>query len=89
MPVIEAMAAGTVVLCSDRGALPEVAGGAAELFDADDVDALADLILRIDEDSPLCENLRARGLEHSASFSWSKCAEQHCAAYRTAMNLPR
>lgn len=89
MPVIEAMAAGTVVLCSDRGALPEIAGGAAELFDADDVDALADLILRVDEDSALCENLRTRGLEHSASFSWAKCAEQHCAAYRKAMNLPR
>jgi len=89
MPVIEAMAAGTVVLCSDRGALPEVAGGAAELFDADDTEGLAALILRIDEDSALCENLRARGLKHSSSFSWRKCAEQHCAAYRQAMSLPQ
>ena len=30
------MAAGTPVLCTDRGALPEVAGGAARIFDADD-----------------------------------------------------
>lgn len=89
MPVIEAMAAGTAVLCSDRGALPEVAAGAAELFDADDVDGLAELILRVDGDSSLCENLRARGLEHSASFSWGRCAEQHFQAYRQALTLPR
>ncbi|PCJ53649.1 MAG: glycosyl transferase family 1 [Planctomycetota bacterium] len=89
MPVIEAMAAATVVLCSDRGALPEVAGGAAELFDADDVDGLAELLLRVDQDSTFCENLTAKGLQHSASFSWSKCAEQHCAAYSKAMSLPR
>lgn len=89
MPVIEAMAAGTVVLCSDRGSLPEIAGGAAELFDADDVEGLAELILRIDADSTLCENLRARGLEHSASFTWRRCAEQHFQAYRQALHLPR
>lgn len=89
MPVIEAMAAGTVVACSDRGALPEVAAGAAELFDADDVEGLAALLLRIDEDEQLCENLRARGLEHSASFSWQRCAAEHVAAYRQAMSLPR
>ncbi len=89
MPVIEAMAAGTVVACSDRGSLPEISAGAAELFDADDVDALAQLLLRIDADSTLCENLRERGLQHAANFTWQKCATQHCEAYRQALKLPR
>ena len=40
MPVLEAMAAGTPVLTSNRSALPEVAGDAAILVDPEDTEAL-------------------------------------------------
>ena len=89
MPLIEAMAAGTVVLSSDRGALPEVGADAAKFFSPDDVDALAELLQVIDGDAALCENLRSRGFERAADFSWQQCAQQTLAAYRTAATLDR
>jgi glycosyltransferase involved in cell wall biosynthesis len=89
MPLIEAMAAGTVVLSSNRGALPEVGGDAAQFFDPDDIDGLAQLLLRIEGDLALGENLRARGLQRAADFSWTKCAQQTLAAYRNAATISR
>jgi len=89
MPVIEAMAAGTPVLCSNRAALPEVAGGAAVLFEPDDVEGLASLLQHIDSDDTACENLRRLGIEHARHFSWPRCANETMAAYRRAIELPR
>ena len=89
MPVVEAMAAGTPVLCSDRGALPEVAGGAALLVDADDEARLCALLLEVDSDPALCETLRGRGLARAADFDWDDCADRTWQAYRTALALPQ
>jgi glycosyltransferase involved in cell wall biosynthesis len=89
MPLIEAMAAGTMVLSSNRGALPEVGGSAAKFFDPDDVEGLAQLLQHVDEDEALCENLRSRGFARAADFSWQGCAQQTLAAYRTAASLNR
>lgn len=69
LPVIEAMALGTPVLTSDRGALAEVAGGAALLVDPEDVGAIADGIARLDRDDALVTALRTRGLERARAFS--------------------
>lgn len=87
MPVLEAMAAGTPVLCSARGALPEVAGGAALLFDPDDAPGLASLLARVDTDEDLCQNLGASGRARAAPFTWQRCAEETLAAYRMACTL--
>jgi glycosyltransferase involved in cell wall biosynthesis len=89
MPVLEAMAAGTPVLCSNRAALPEVAGGAAVLFEADDVDGLSELLQHIDADDTACENLRRLGIERSSQFSWPRCARETLAAYHQAAELPK
>jgi len=88
MPVLEAMAAGTPVLAAARGALPEVAGGAALLFDPDDVEGLAELLRRVDGDPALCETLAARGRRRAADFSWERCARETVAAWRRALELP-
>ncbi|HEX9793012.1 MAG TPA: glycosyltransferase family 1 protein [Planctomycetota bacterium] len=88
MPVLEAMAAGTPVLCSHRGALPEVAGGAARLFDPDDDDGLAGLLQEIDQDAALRDTLRAAGRERARPFTWERCAGETLQAYRNALELP-
>lgn len=89
MPVLEAMGAGTPVLCSDRGALPEVAGEAARLFDPDDEETLAEWLQRLDGDASEREGMRRAGLERARGFTWQRCVEETLAAYARAMEVPR
>ena len=79
-PVLEAMALGTPVLCSDRGALPEVAGDAAVVRPptVDDwADALAELVGRRDE-------LVARGRRRAERFTVAASGAALATAYRLA-----
>jgi len=84
LPVLEAMACGAAVICSDVACLPEVAGDAALLFAPDDQEALEQAILRLAEDEPFRQVLIARGLERARSFSWAQCAAQVLAALEAA-----
>jgi glycosyltransferase involved in cell wall biosynthesis len=82
MPVLEAMAAGTPVICSDSSALPEVAGDAALLVDATSVEAIAGALRRLIDDPELRSKLAARGLSRASGFSWQKAVERTWAVYR-------
>lgn len=77
LPVIEAMACGTPVAASRRGALAEVAGDAAVLFDPIDPKAIAAAVLRAAGDP----SLRARGLHRAAGFTWERAARAHHDVY--------
>jgi glycosyltransferase involved in cell wall biosynthesis len=85
LPVLEAMACGTPVVCSNTSSLPEVAHNAALLIDPLDVDALTDALRRVLSDPALAANLRARGLTQAARFSWARAAEETRAVYRRVM----
>ena len=68
LPALEAMAAGTPVVASNRAALPETCGDAALLVDPDDPDALAGELLRVIGDDELSATLRGRGFERARKF---------------------
>ena len=93
LPVLEAMACGTPVVCSNTSSLPEVAGdpsagsgqAAALLVDPLDVDALTDALRRVLSDPALATELRGRGLAQAARFSWARAAEETLAVYRRVM----
>ncbi len=76
LPVLEAMACGTPVVCSNASSLPEVAGDAALLVDPKDTDALAGALRRIVTDEGLRRMLVERGLERVQQFSWRRCAQE-------------
>lgn len=82
LPVLEAMACGAPVVCSNTSSLPEVAGDAALLVDPLDVDALAAALARVLQDPALREQMRARGLAQAARFSWERAARETLAVYR-------
>jgi glycosyltransferase involved in cell wall biosynthesis len=85
LPVLEAMARGVPVACSNASSLPEIAGEAALLFDPHDQDAIAQALLELLADSALRARLRARGLERAGSFTWERTAKLTLASYARAL----
>ncbi|MBI2911185.1 MAG: glycosyltransferase family 4 protein [Chloroflexi bacterium] len=86
LPPLEAMAWGAPVLCSDRTSLPEIVGDAGLLFDPEDQAGLARLVQSTLADEPLRQDLRRRGREQAARFTWHRCADETMAAYATAIS---
>jgi alpha-1,3-rhamnosyl/mannosyltransferase len=74
MPVLEAMAAGIPVACSDIPPLREVAGDAALLFDPSDDDAVATALDRIASDETLRRELARAGPLRARAFTWDRAA---------------
>ena len=70
LPVLEAQAIGTPVVCSDRGGLPEAAGDAALVVPLEEPAALGDALVRVLSDGALAEGLRSRGRERARAFTW-------------------
>jgi glycosyltransferase involved in cell wall biosynthesis len=84
LPVLEAMACGAPVVCSAVSSLPETAGDAALLVDPTDVDALAAALARVLLEPDLAADLRARGFEQAARFTWDRTAAETLSIYRQA-----
>ncbi len=89
LPILEAMACGRAVACSNTSAMPEVADGAGILFDPHSVDEIE----RAMSDILLDPELRARkerlGLQRAASFSWQKSARATLDVYREVVEERR
>ena len=78
---LEAMACGTPVVCANASSLPEVVGDAALLVAPDNVTGWANALWRVLADAPLRAELRARGLQRAALFSYEKAARETVAIF--------
>jgi glycosyltransferase involved in cell wall biosynthesis len=81
LPPLEAMACGCPVAASNAGAIPEVCGDAAVLFDPTDVEAIAAAMLEADGRR---DELREKGLARAAHYTWEETARRHEDVYRAA-----
>lgn len=72
LPILEAMACGTPVICSDAAAMPEVAGGAARLVPPRSVEAWTEAIDSVLSDPETRRRMSSDGLRQAAGFSWWK-----------------
>jgi glycosyltransferase involved in cell wall biosynthesis len=88
LTVLEAMACGVPVVCSNKGSLPEVAGQAAILVQPSDVVGLSEALKRVLLDPRTARDMRRRGLERARTFTWDQTARQTLDAYRLAMTPP-
>ena len=81
IPVLEAMACGVPVVTADNSSLPEVAGEAALLVPATEVEALAQAIYRLYTEPELREECRQRGFLQAQKFTWAEAARKLAAVY--------
>jgi glycosyltransferase involved in cell wall biosynthesis len=84
IPLVEAMACGCPVITSSAPACPEVVGDAALVVDPDDVEGLADAMLRVVREPGLVADLRERGQVRARRFSWHDSARRLLAELRRA-----
>ena len=82
LPPLEAMSHGCPVVCSNAGPIPEVVGDAGMYFDPTDVEDLRTALERVVTTVELRANLRERGFQRIALFSWDKCATETAKIYR-------
>jgi glycosyltransferase involved in cell wall biosynthesis len=81
LPILEAMACGRAVACSNTSAMPEVADGAGLFFNPHSVEdikrSMADILL----DAELRGRMERLGLQRAAHFSWQKSARATLRVY--------
>jgi glycosyltransferase involved in cell wall biosynthesis len=82
LPVAEAMACGAPVVTSDRGSVPEVAGGGATIVDPEDEEATSEAILRVLRDAEFAAELSRKGRQRAALLTWERCARLTANVYR-------
>ena len=85
LPVVEAMAAGVPVVCSDAPALVEVTGGAALTVPVDDVVGFAEALGSVARDESVRTRLAGAGRARTAQMTWQRAAEQTWAVYREVL----
>lgn len=85
LPPLEAMASGAPLLASDSSSIPEVVGDAGILVDPEDIEAMTEGLRRLVEDEPLRRELRSKGPERAALFTWDRCVERTIEVYRQVL----
>jgi len=85
LPVAEAMACGTPVIAANTSAIPEAAGAAARLFQAQDTSVLSSHIETVLDDPHLMATMREHGLQQSRQFSWERAGKEMVDVYRRVL----
>ena len=75
-PILEAMASGVPVVCSNRTSMPEVAGDAAIMIDPENLKEISNAIEKVLTDENLRADLISKGYENIKRFSWEKSAQK-------------
>lgn len=89
MPVLEAMTAGTPVICSDTSSLPQAAGGAALLVSPSSADEIARAVEQILSDDPLRAGMIHAGLARAHELTWEATARGMLRAFEDAIDIQR
>jgi glycosyltransferase involved in cell wall biosynthesis len=86
-PLVEAMACGAPIACSNTAGMPEVAGDAAEFFDPGSVESMVEVIKRLLDDEMLRLDRSCKALDRAKAFSWPQTAEKTLAVIKDAVVL--
>lgn len=76
-PPIEAMQLETPVVCSNLSSLPEVVGNAALLVNPQDMDEVAQALIKVTTDKAYAQELVEKGLQNAERFNWKKTGDKY------------
>ena len=82
LPALEAMACGLPVVVSNAGSLPEIVMDAGLVVDCSSAKSLSQALREVMTNMSLCEQLKAKGLQRAALFSWTDCANATLEVYK-------
>ena len=85
LPVLEAMACASPVIAANTSAIPEAAGGAALLYEPDDMTALINHIGTILDDPQVAAKMKEKGIRQASQFSWQRAAAKMINVYERAL----
>ena len=74
--LLEAMASGLPIACSDRGPMPEIAQDAVVYFDPEDPVTIANAVERLIRDPDLRLRCANRAFGMASEYSWDRCAKE-------------
>jgi glycosyltransferase involved in cell wall biosynthesis len=86
LPVLEAMACGAAVICSDAASLPEVVGRRDALFDPRSRSSIASKLQQALCDSGFIDSLRAHAKVQTLQFTWPTSARRALAAIEQSLS---
>src|SRR5207248_5866735 len=89
LPILEAMACGRAVACSNTSAMPEVADGAGLLFDPHRTEEITRALKDILLDSELRSRMERLGQQRASTFTWKKSARATLDVYSDIVNSGR
>jgi len=81
--LVEAMAVGLPIACSDRGPMPEVLKNGGVYFDPENAESIADAVEQIIKDSSLRISIARQAKVLSEQYSWARCAAETWEFLRT------
>ncbi len=87
LPVMEAQAVGTPVICIDTAGMREVTGGAALFVKNLTPDLLALAMTEMTQNADLRSRLSQDGLRNASRFSWQRCAAETMAVLAEAASM--
>lgn len=85
LPIIEAMASGVPVLCSDIDVFREVAAENAVYFDPRSVPDMARTMVEVLNSTQRLQPLAERGVNHASAFTWDVCGREHAEVYQSVL----
>lgn len=86
LPLLEAMEGGLPIAASPRGAISEIAEGAALYAEPEDIDGMTEVMVRLLEDTDKVKNLLTNAQRRISFFSWEQTAKKTLDVYRQVSN---
>lgn len=85
IPILEAFSSGCPVIASNSTSIPEVGGEAAIYVDPTNISSIENAIARLTNDPIMQSDLRKKGYERAAQYSWERVARETLAVYQQVL----